>query len=181
MTLRRKKEFIRKDRIYLGKIIKPHSLQGEVKFNPFQCDPWLLATFATIHNEKDDTILDVEYVRGCEHAPIVKFKGIDDRPAAESLTGSILWIEESCLPELEENQFYESDFLFSQVRSTSGEMLGRIEEIIETGESDVLVIRDTKGKEILLPATLAVVKEIRKEESLIIVEPLVEEPAQDGR
>ncbi len=175
MVIRRKKETIREDRIYLGKITKPHSLHGEVKFHAFQCDPWILEYFGTVHNENNGGILEVEYVRGSVKNPIVKFKGCENRNASEELTGSILWIEENKLPELEENTFYESDILFAQVETIQGESLGRVEEIIETGECDVLVIRNEQGNEHLLPASLEVVKEFRKEESLIIVEPLLEE------
>ncbi len=174
MGIRRRKPKVQKDRIYLGKISKPHGLAGEVKFIPFQCNPWLLEILGTVHNEKNDRTLEVEHVRGSEKSPIVKFKTIENRNDSEKLAGSIIWVHESVLPELEEDFYYESDFLFSQVVSVSGEYLGKIEDIIETSECDVLVIRDTKGNEIMLPASLEVVKEIRKEDSTIVVEPLQE-------
>ncbi len=170
MGLRRKKVQFQPGRIYLGAIVKPHSLKGEVKFKPFGCDAFLLEEFETVHVDQNDRTLDVEYVRGSEKNPIVKFKTIDTRDDSEALKGFVLWIEEEKLPELEDDYYYESDFLYSRAQTVTGADLGRIEQIIETGECDVLVIRNSQGEERLLPANRQNVKEVRKKEALIIVD-----------
>lgn len=171
MGLRKRRPAIQMDRVYLGRILKPHGLHGEVKFCPFGCDPWILETLGRIELESPDLSVEVEYVRGTEKAPIVKFKTIEDRDASETLNGAVVWIAESSLPELEEDAFYESDILFARVVTVSGEELGHVQVIIETGECDVLVVRNRNGKEWLLPANRAVIKEIRKSESTLVVEP----------
>ncbi len=177
MGLRKRRSAIKMDRVYLGQILKPHGLQGEVKFSPFGCDPWILETLGRIELESPDRSVEVEYVRGTEKAPIVKFKTIEDRNASETLNGAMVWISESNLPELEENEFYESDILFARVVTVSREELGSVQDIIETGECDVLVVRNRDGKEWLLPVNRAVIKEIRKSESMLVVElPVYAEP-----
>lgn len=175
MGLRKRRPAIQKDRIYLGKIIKPHGLQGEVKLRPFGCDPWILEELSRINLESPDREIDVEYVRGTEKEPIVKFKTIDDRSASDELVGATVWIPENALPELEDDYYYESDFLYARVITVSGEELGQVQEIIETGACDVLVVRNSSGGEIMLPASREVVKEVRKEECTLIVAPPVYE------
>ncbi len=177
MVLRRRKRTFHKDRIYLGRLIKPHALGGELKFSPFGCDPWLLETLGPLRLESPDREVEVEYVRGSENASIVKFRGVDSREASEKLCGAVVWIAESDLPALdEENLYYEADFLFRRVVTVSGEELGEVAEIIETGECDVLVVRGPGGREHLLPANLEVVKEVRRDENTIVVSP----PLQEG-
>lgn len=180
MGLRKRRPPVHHDRIYLGRIVKPHGLRGEVKFHPFGCDPWILEDLQQIQLESPDQDLKVEYVRGTVKAPIVKFQTIDDRDGSESLVGAVVWIQESSLPELKGDEFYESDILFARVVTVSGKELGRIQEVIETGECDVLVIRNEAGEEELLPANREVVKEIRKIEGVVVVEPLTYEEAKNA-
>jgi len=170
MVIRRRKAKLRDDRIYLGKIAKSHALKGELKFQPFSCDPWLMEHLRRVRLESPDLELEVEYVRGSLKSPIVKFKTVDDRDASDKLIGSLLWLEEAELPELQNpDEFYEADFLYARVVTESGEDLGRVEEVLETGECDVLVVRGANGEERLLPAILDVVKEVRKKEQTIVV------------
>ncbi|MBN2327888.1 MAG: 16S rRNA processing protein RimM [Candidatus Omnitrophica bacterium] len=178
--MRKRRPPVRQDRIYLGRIVKPHGLRGEVKFHPFGCDPWILEDLQKIQLESPNRELDVEYVRGTVKAPIVKFQTVDDRDGSESLVGGVVWIQESILPELAGEEFYESDILFSRVVTVSGKELGQIQEIVETGACDVLVVRNENGEEELLPASREVVKEIRKTEGLVIVEPPVYEETKNA-
>ena len=120
--------------------------------------------------ENPDEKLVMERVGGRGGTPIVKFIGVDTREQSDALAGRMLWIEPEELPELEEGLVYESDILFAEVQTVEGECLGRVEEIIETGEHDVMVIRDG-DREILLPATLEVIVEIRRAEHTIRVKP----------
>ncbi|MEW6236557.1 MAG: ribosome maturation factor RimM [Candidatus Omnitrophota bacterium] len=170
MVIRRRKAKLRDDRIYLGKITKPHALKGELKFQPFGCDPRLIEHLKRVHLESPDLVLEVDYVRGSLKSPIVKFKTVDGRDASEKLIGSLLWLDEAELPELQyPGEYYEADFLYARVVTESGEDLGRIEEVLETGECDVLVVRGSNGEERLLPAILDVIKEVRKQEQTIVV------------
>ncbi|MGI6455768.1 MAG: ribosome maturation factor RimM [bacterium] len=175
MSLRRRKKEFAGDQIFLGKITKPHALQGEVKFRPFGSDPFLLEHLQLVHVEDQDFDLQLEYIRGSEEVPILKFKGIDGREAAEEICGLVLWIEENRLPVLPEDEIYESDLLFSRVLNENGEELGTIQEILETGASDVLVVRNGAGNELLLPAIKDVILEIRKAEKTVVVRPLESE------
>lgn len=171
MGLRRRKQQIHKDRIYLGRIIKPHALQGEVKFNPFGCDPWILEKLTQVYIETPDLNLNVEYVRGAEKSPIVKFKEINTRSQSEEIAGALVWVREHTLPELADDEVYESDLLFARAVSLNGDEIGEIHDIIETGECDVLVVKTVDGRELLLPANRETVREIRKDENTVLINP----------
>lgn len=175
MTLRRKKTKVDPKKIYLGKVLRPHALKGEVKLSLFGCDPIMLEELECVNVDQSDRVLKIEYIRGTDLAPIVKFEGVDNREGSEALYGAVLWADPSRLPELEDDFFYEADFLYAQAQRPSGEVLGRIDQVIETGATDVLLIRTPQGEEILVPATREFVRDIRPDESIIVVVP----PEQD--
>jgi 16S rRNA processing protein RimM len=170
MTIRRRTKSIPGDRVYLGKITRPHALRGEVKFQAYGCDPWLLEDLGSVHTESPDMILEVDYVRGTAKAPIIKFKSIDDRSGSESLSGMVVWVVEEVLPELDENHIYESQILDYRILTSDGCELGRVVEVMETGEFDVLVVRNDKQEEWLVPANHEVIKDIRTESKEIVVD-----------
>jgi 16S rRNA processing protein RimM len=58
-----------------------------------------------------------------------------------------------------------------EVVTATGERLGEISDVMETGANDVYVVAD-EGKEILLPAIADVVKLIDLEENQMVVEVL---------
>ena len=170
MAVRKSKKWVDENRVYVGKILRSHALKGAVKIKSFDGERRLFERVERIHVENPDENLVIEHVRGSGGTPIVKFKRVDTREQSDALAGRMLWIESEELPELEEGLVYESDILFAEVQTVEGECLGRVEEIIETGEHDVMVIRDG-DREILLPATLEVIVEIRRAEHTIRVKP----------
>ncbi|MDP8246377.1 MAG: ribosome maturation factor RimM [Candidatus Hinthialibacter antarcticus] len=171
MTLRRKKPKVDLQKIYLGRILRPHALKGEVKLSLFGCDPIMLEELECVYVDQSDRVLKIEYIRGTDKAPIVKFEGVNSREGSDALYGLVLWAEPGQLPDLEDDFFYEADFLYAQAQLPSGEVLGRIDQVIETGAIDVLLIRTSNGEEVLIPATREFVHEIRREDSIIVVDP----------
>lgn len=180
MTLRRKsREPADPNRVYFGRILKPHGLRGEVKFKSFGCAMDMIAEMGRFRFEPAqgkpappfDT-LELEGARGSAAAPILKFRQAGGKDEAEMLSGGLIWTTRGELPALGEGLVYETDILFATVQTPDGNILGRVEEIIETGAHDVLAVR-AAGGEILLPFNEDVVKEIRLEENLIVVVPPV--------
>ena len=51
----------------------------------------------------------------------------------------------------------------------NGELLGRVDDIFKTGANDVYVVKNNMGKQILLPSTKEVLKDIDLENEKIIV------------
>lgn len=91
---------------------------------------------------------------------LLQIENIDDRKAAEAFAGKEIWIKKSDLPTTEEGTYYWFDLIGLTVITTAGEILGRLENILTTGSNDVYVVRNTEGREILVPALETVVVEI---------------------
>ena len=67
--------------------------------------------------------------------------GFNDREGAAILVGSQIFIRRDQLPATDENEYYWSDLEGLEVHTINGELLGRVESLMETGANDVLVIR----------------------------------------
>ncbi|HNR80181.1 MAG TPA: ribosome maturation factor RimM, partial [Mesotoga infera] len=63
----------------------------------------------------------------------------------ERLCGYYIYVERDYLPELVEGEYYFFQVLGCQVWNESGDFVGTVEDIIETGSNDVMVIRRQDG------------------------------------
>jgi len=89
----------------------------------------------------------------------IAFCGIDNPEDAAVLRGAMIKVDSSALPVLDEGEYYYHEIIGLDVITTSGEHLGRIADIIETGSNDVYCIKGN-GKEYLVPAIRDVIESI---------------------
>ena len=71
--------------------------------------------------------------------------GFEDRETAAKLVGQQIFVDRDQLPATLEDEYYWSDLEGLMVRTTSGELLGQVEKLMETGANDVLVIRGKRA------------------------------------
>jgi 16S rRNA processing protein RimM len=129
--------------LHVGKISGVFGIKGWVKVFSFtgyredilQYSPWQL--------KKNGVTKHMEIVTGQLQNQLVvaQLKGIDDRNAAEALIGWEIFIEKSQLPPVKENEYYWSDLIGLQVENTEGVVLGVIDNLLETGANDVIVVQ----------------------------------------
>ena len=100
---------------------------------------------------------------------LVKFKGIETVENAEKLRNSFVEIDRADAIPLEEGQYFIADLLGLDVFLDTGEKLGVLEDIYNTGSSDIYVVKNELGKQFLLPYIDEVIKQINLEEGKIIV------------
>ncbi len=106
---------------------------------------------------------------------VVRFEGIDDRPGAETLTGSELYIPADRLPALSDGEYYCYQILGMLVVTEDGCELGRVVRIFTAGENDVYEVLPEgarRGKEILIPAIDGVVLSIDIDKGTMMVRPM---------
>ncbi|MBE0509636.1 MAG: ribosome maturation factor RimM [Chromatiales bacterium] len=71
---------------------------------------------------------------------VAKLKGCDDRDAAAALMGQSIAIRREQLPPAPEGEYYWADLLGLAVSNLEGVSLGVVEQLLETGANDVLVV-----------------------------------------
>ncbi|MFZ5755338.1 MAG: ribosome maturation factor RimM [Pseudomonadota bacterium] len=76
---------------------------------------------------------------------IVRLKGMDDRNAAETLSGIEIGIAAESLPALPQDEFYWRDLIGLRVVNAEGVLLGVVDSLLETGANDVMVVVACEG------------------------------------
>ena len=111
-------------------------------------------------------ISEVEYTTA-SHV-MFRFLGVHTIEDAQLLQGSWLTIPTDDGQHLEADNYFHYQMIGLIVETEDGEVLGSIENIIETGSNDVYVVSGENG-EILVPAIGQVVKDIDLEANRMLV------------
>jgi 16S rRNA processing protein RimM len=127
--------------VALGYISSVHGVKGWVKVHswtrPMEAildyRPWLLG-----EEKRSVKIIDG---RKQGKGLVALLTGYDDREQAVTLVGQQVFIGREQLPPTAKDEYYWSDLEGLNVHTTKGEVLGRVEKLMETGANDVLVIR----------------------------------------
>jgi len=149
--------------VAVGRVARAQGRRGEVAVDPFTSAPERFTGLSRIYAEGGDSGpvgLVVESVRIHKGRPVVKFSGISDIGEAETLRGRELRIPEGELESLPEGSFYQFQIRGLTVKDRTRGEIGVIEAVLETGGTDVLVVRGKNGEETLVPLCGEIVKNI---------------------
>lgn len=155
----------------IGQIVNTFGIKGMIKVNPFTDDITRFDRLKKVYVEKSKIKkeYEIEEIKYHKNMVLIKFKGIDSVEEAESLRNSYLKVDRKDEPELEEGTYYIVDLLGLDVYSDQGESLGKLDDIFNNGSTDIYVVKDEMGKQLLLPAISDVIKKIDLEEKKVIV------------
>ena len=139
----------------VGVIIKTHGIKGEVKVYPTTDSPLRFNELEHVKLKiagKTVKELDIDGVKFFKNIVILKFEGIDNINDVEQYKGAELYIPREDGAELEDGEYYIADIIDMEVVSDTGEKIGIIRDVMETGANDVYVVRRAdNGKDLLLP------------------------------
>ena len=79
---------------------------------------------------------------------VAQLDGIDDRDQAAALMGWSIFISHSQLPNAAAGEYYWSDLIGLKVETVQGIQLGVVENMLETGANDVIVVQGERERAI---------------------------------
>jgi 16S rRNA processing protein RimM len=137
-------------RITLAAVAGAHGVKGEVRLKLF--------------SDSADSLSRQEklYVGGVERrllsirdgkTAVARFEGVDDRSAAEALRGSLVEVDRSALPPLEEGEYYYTDLIGLPCSDRDGNAVGDVVAVENYGAGDLLEIELDGGRRSLIPFT----------------------------
>ena len=158
-------------RLEVGQIVNTFGIKGEVKVVPFTNDMKRFDDLKKVYvtSRKDSKLYKVESVRYHKNMVLLKLEGINNPEDAEMLKNSYLEIDRKDAIPLEEGTYFIADLIGLEVYSDEGNLLGKVEDIYNTGSNDIYVVKDELGKQILLPGIKDVIKDVQIENAKIIV------------
>lgn len=154
----------------MGRVAAPFGLLGWIKVHPYTenidglCDypSWWLGDARGWREYR------VEDARAHGKGLVAKLEGCTDRDAALRLKGCSIAVPRALLPATKQEEYYWADLIGLRVVNTQQEMLGEVQEILETGANDVL--RVVGERERLIPFIAQVILEVDLAAGVIRVE-----------
>ena len=155
----------------IGQIVNTFGIKGMVKVKPFTDDITRFDRLEKVFvkSKQNKTEYEIEDVKYHKQMVMLKLKGIDNVEEAEHLRRSYLLVDRKNEEPLEEGVYYIVDLLGLEVYTDEGILLGKVDDIFNTGSNDIYVIKDELGKQILLPGIDEVIKKVDLENGRITV------------
>lgn len=138
----------------VGYIKATHGLCGELKVLPTSDQPKRFETLSSVLIEKKAQRIrqEIEGVRYFKEFVLLKFKGLDTIEAVETFVKCPIVIPRSEAMELSDGEYFISDLIGLSVVTEEGRELGTLFDVLKTGANDVYVLKDSAGKERMIPA-----------------------------
>jgi 16S rRNA processing protein RimM len=136
-------------KIALAAVAGAHGVKGELRLKLF--------------SDRVDSLSrhDKLYVGGVERrllsirdsgkTAVARFDDVADRSAAEALRGSLVEVDRSALPPLEDGEYYHADLIGLPAVDREGRELGTVIAVENYGAGDLLEIELGRGKTSLIP------------------------------
>lgn len=167
-----------KDLVVLGKLGAVYGINGWLKVNSYTENPEGIFSYKPWQIQSQGQWRQVKITSWKRHSNglIVKLEDVNDRDQAQLLVNAEIAVSQSLLPQLDDGEFYWKDLLGMTVVNEAGYDFGVVDDLMETGSNDVLVVKANKTdafgqKERLIPfLTDSVVKNVDHTQRRIIVD-----------
>ncbi|NGP44148.1 ribosome maturation factor RimM [Bacillaceae bacterium SIJ1] len=159
----------------VGRIVNTHGIKGEMRIQvttdfPEERFASGEQVYAFVGNEEHRP-LTVHSCRPYKKGYLLVVEEVKNLTEAESLKNLELWVPESHLHELEDGEYYQHEIRDCQVYTASGDEIGRITDILQTGANDVWIIRPSSGgKDVLIPYIDDVVRHVDVEQKKVVID-----------
>ena len=155
----------------IGQIVNTFGIKGMVKIKPFTDDINRFDRLKKVYisNKNGKKEYQIQEVKYHKNMVLMKLEGIDTVEQADLLRQSYLLVNRDDEEPLEEGVYYIVDLLGLEVYTDENKLLGKVEDIFNTGSNDIYVIKDEMGKQILLPGIPEVLKNVDLEKGRITV------------
>ncbi|TPK71704.1 ribosome maturation factor RimM [Mesorhizobium sp. B2-4-15] len=149
-----------------------HGIKGELRVKTFTGEPMALADYGPLY-ARDGRAFQITDIRPANTVVVVRFKGVNDRNAAEALAGTELFVDRSMLPDDgEEDEFYHADLIGLEIRDDTGAAIGKVVAVHNFGGGDILDVTLAGRKGVLIPFTQAAVPQVSIAEGFVRVDPV---------
>jgi 16S rRNA processing protein RimM len=136
-------------KIALAAVAGAHGVKGELRLKLFSDSVESLSQYDRLYvGGVERRLLSI---RDAGKAAVARFEGVDDRSAAEALRGTLVEVDRSALPPLEEGEYYHADLIGLSAVDRAGNAMGMVVAVENYGAGDLLEIEPEGGKRSLIP------------------------------
>ncbi len=133
-------------RVCVARIGAAHGVRGEVRLWSFTEVPEAVADYGPLETEDGQRRFEIASMRAAKDHFVARFKGIDDRDAAEALRNIELYVARERLPSIEDDDtFYVADLVGLEAVTADGATLGKVTAVHNFGAGDIVEIAPAGG------------------------------------
>lgn len=164
----------------VGKIAKAFGIRGEVIVRPLTDSATRFKKLSKVFVglvEANAVASEIDRVRVSARGVRVKLAGVNDRTAAETLVGSLIFVDEQHRISLSRERYFVHDVIGLTVLDDDGAELGTVKDVLKLPAHDVYVVENA-GREIMVPAVKEFIRSIDMKNKLMrvhLIEGMVEE------
>lgn len=135
-------------RIALAAVAGAHGIKGEIKLKLFSDSVESLSRHEKLFvGGVERRLLSIREGK----MPVARFEGVPDRSAAEALRGTLVEVDRSALPHLDEGEYYHADLIGLPAVDKDGNSVGTVAAVENYGAGDLLEIETPGGRRSLIP------------------------------
>ncbi|HET7709613.1 MAG TPA: ribosome maturation factor RimM [Sphingomicrobium sp.] len=154
------------NRIALAAVAGAHGIKGEVRLKLFADSADSLKAHKKLIVGGEERKLVSLNAAG--KVPIARFEGVADRTQAEALRGSLIEVDRTALPPLDDGEYYHADLIGLACLDRDGEAVGTVVAVENYGAGDLLEVELPGGRKSLIPFTRGIAD---LEDGRIILDP----------
>ncbi|MFZ0325123.1 MAG: ribosome maturation factor RimM [Actinomycetes bacterium] len=157
--------------VVVGRVGRAHGVRGDVSVEVRTDEPER-RFFSGAGLDTDRGRLTVVSVRAHSGRLLLHFEGVDDRTAADQLRGLLLsaWVDPADRPE-DADEFYDHQLVGATVCTVSGDRVGVVHEIVHLGGQDLLSVRTSSDRDVLIPFVEQLVPEVDLDARRVVIDP----------
>jgi 16S rRNA processing protein RimM len=161
------------DLILVGRVARAHGNKGQVIVNPetdFPDDRFAAGNVLIVEQAGQTTSRKIGSVRFQQGRPIIALDGVETMNDAEALAGAELKVPASELAPLPERTFYRHDLVGCEVRTSDGQVVGKVTDVEGPIERSRLVIA-ARGGEVMVPMVETICVRVDPAAKTIVIDP----------
>ncbi|OAN49689.1 16S rRNA processing protein RimM [Chloroflexus islandicus] len=141
------------DLLYIGALGAPFGVRGQIKLHSISSHPeYLIRHLRTVFIGPKR--IPHQVTRLFLHKPgllIIQLQSVTDRDAAADLRGAEVYIAAADAAPLAADEFFYHDLIGLQAVTETGDAIGEVREILETGAGEIAVIARNGRPDALVP------------------------------
>jgi 16S rRNA processing protein RimM len=135
----------------VGKLRHAHGLHGEILMEVLTDFPERFLPGVILYLDSGNDQLHLIKCRPHREGLLMTFEGYITPEEISQFRNQIVYVKAADRPPLAAGEYYHHQLIGLHATTDAGASIGTVTEILETGASDVLVIRPEIGPEVLIP------------------------------
>ncbi len=153
-----------------GKIANTHGVHGDVIIDSLCDSPKILSGLMALYIKKQGEYVQMKVSRSVVHSGRVrtKFVGVETLDDALLYKGKTVYAAREDLA-IHDDQVFIADLIGLFAYKTSGELIGRVTDVVNYGYNDIFEIDCPNGKKVLVPNLPQFVEKISLDDGIFII------------